>query len=287
MKIAIIVNFDKKGALLTASKISELLLAEGAEVFTLKSELLKDLHSTRTFDNHSELVASCDVLLTIGGDGTIIHCAKHAAAFGKPILGINLGRLGYVAELEANETEMLKSLVKGDYTIESRLLLDVKVSRENKSTESYTAVNDAVISRGSLSRIIDLHVSIDGSPVSSYRADGIILATPTGSTAYALSAGGPVIAPNLKCFELVPVCSHSLSARCVMLSSDSTVQVKAESPDGKSYLTIDGQISVELSEADTVEVRCSEKNLNMIVLKKRNFFKLASEKLREVNVNET
>lgn len=287
MKIAIIVNFDKKGALLTASKISELLLNENAEVYTLESEILNNLHSTKTFDTHSELVKNCDVLLTIGGDGTIIHCAKHAAQFSKPILGINLGRLGYVAELEANETEMLKALIRGEYTLESRLMLDVKVNRENGNTESYVAVNDAVISRGSLSRIIDLDVSIDGSPVSSYRADGILLSTPTGSTAYALSAGGPVIAPNLKCFELVPICSHSLSARCVILSSQSTVQVKAESPDGKSYLTIDGQISVELSENDTVEVKCSEKTLDMIVLKKRNFFKLASEKLREVNVNET
>lgn len=287
MKIAIIVNFDKKGALLTASKISELLLNENAEVYTLESEILNNLHSTKTFDTHSELVKNCDVLLTIGGDGTIIHCAKHAAQFSKPILGINLGRLGYVAELEANETDMLKALIRGEYTLESRLMLDVKVKRENGNTESYVAVNDAVISRGSLSRIIDLDVSIDGSPVSSYRADGILLSTPTGSTAYALSAGGPVIAPNLKCFELVPICSHSLSARCVILSSQSTVQVKAESPDGKSYLTIDGQISVELSENDTVEVKCSEKTLDMIVLKKRNFFKLASEKLREVNVNET
>lgn len=287
MKIAIIVNFDKKGALLTASKISELLLNENAEVYTLESEILNNLHSTKTFDTHSELVKNCDVLLTIGGDGTIIHCAKHAAQFSKPILGINLGRLGYVAELEANETDMLKALIRGEYTLESRLMLDVKVNRENGNTESYVAVNDAVISRGSLSRIIDLDVSIDGSPVSSYRADGILLSTPTGSTAYALSAGGPVIAPNLKCFELVPICSHSLSARCVILSSQSTVQVKAESPDGKSYLTIDGQISVELSENDTVEVKCSEKTLDMIVLKKRNFFKLASEKLREVNVNET
>ncbi|MBQ7809709.1 MAG: NAD(+)/NADH kinase [Clostridia bacterium] len=287
MKIAIIVNFDKKGALLTASKISELLLNENTEVYTLESENLNNLHSTKTFDTHSELVKNCDVLLTIGGDGTIIHCAKHAAQFSKPILGINLGRLGYVAELEANETEMLKALIRGEYTLESRLMLDVKVNRENGNTESYVAVNDAVISRGSLSRIIDLDVSIDGSPVSSYRADGILLSTPTGSTAYALSAGGPVIAPNLKCFELVPICSHSLSARGVILSSQSTVQVKAESPDGKSYLTIDGQISVELSENDTVEVKCSEKTLDMIVLKKRNFFKLASEKLREVNVNET
>lgn len=282
MKIAIIVNLDKKGALLTASKISDLLMSEGVEVYTLKSDLAGELHSTKTFATHSELVEACDILLTVGGDGTIIHCAKHAAAFSKPVLGINSGRLGYVAELEADEIEMLRSLVKGEYELESRLLLSVTITRENSNRESYIAVNDAVISRGSLSRIIDLDVKIDGSEVSSYRADGVLLSTPTGSTAYALSAGGPVIAPTLKCFELVPICSHSLSARCVILSSDSLVEIKASSPDGKSYLTIDGQISVELSENDTVEIKSANESLDMILLKKRNFFKLAGEKLREV-----
>lgn len=282
MKIAIIVNLDKKGALLTASKISNLLMSEGVEVYTLKSDLAGELHSTKTFATHSELVEACDIILTVGGDGTIIHCAKHAAAFSKPVLGINSGRLGYVAELEADEIEMLRSLVKGEYELESRLLLSVTITRENSNRESYIAVNDAVISRGSLSRIIDLDVKIDGSEVSSYRADGVLLSTPTGSTAYALSAGGPVIAPTLKCFELVPICSHSLSARCVILSSDSVVEIKASSPDGKSYLTIDGQISVELSENDTVEIKSANESLDMILLKKRNFFKLAGEKLREV-----
>lgn len=286
MKIALIVNFDKNGAASTAEKIIALLSAEDCEVLMLNSEFSQSLHNVKVFDNHTDLVSSCDVLLTVGGDGTIIHCAKHAAAFSKPILGINTGRLGYVAELEADETDMLKSLLKGEYSIESRLILSVNVNRSNGDCESYTAINDAVISRGALSRIIDLDVKIDGSPVSSYRADGILLASPTGSTAYALSAGGPIIAPNLKCFELVPICSHALSAKCVMLSEDSSVEIKASSPDGKSYLTIDGQISVELSDGDTVKVKSSEQTLDMIVLKKRNFFKLAGEKLREVSVNE-
>ena len=286
MKIAIIVNFDKNGAADAAKKISTLLLSEGADVLMLKSELAASLHNVKLFDNHTELVADCDILLTVGGDGTIIHCAKHAAASGKPVLGINLGRLGYVAELEPDETEMLKALLKGEYSLENRLILSVTVKRENGKTEKYTAVNDAVISRGALSRIIDIKVSIDGDAVSSYRADGVLVATPTGSTAYALSAGGPVIAPNLKCIELVPICSHSMSARCAVLSPNSVLEIKSSSPDGKSYLTIDGQISVELSEKDSVEVKSSEHTLDMIVMKKRNFFKLAGEKLKEVTVNE-
>lgn len=286
MKIGLIVNFDKTSAAETAAKIADLLINEGAEVIALKNELFTSIHNISICDNYSELTKSCDVLLTVGGDGTIIHSARYAASFGKPILGINLGRLGYVAELEADEICMLKKLVKGDYSIESRIILDVNVNRMNNERESYTAVNDAVVSRGSLSRIIDLQVAIDGAYVSSYRADGLLVSTPTGSTAYALSAGGPVIAPNLKCIELVPICPHSLSARCVILSGESVLTIKAASPDSKSFLTIDGQISVELNENDTVEVKASEQILNMIVLKDRNFFKLAGEKLKEVNISE-
>lgn len=286
MKIAIIINYDKNGAVATAEKIIALLTEGGAEVLTLKSDFSDTLHNVKTFDNHFELISYCDVLLTVGGDGTIIHCAKHAAQLDKPILGINTGRLGYVAELEANETLMLKALLSGDFSLEERLILSVTVCRGNKKSEKYTAVNDAVISRGSLSRIIDLKVKIDGDSVSSYRADGILISTPTGSTAYALSAGGPVIEPSLKCIELVPICSHSLSARCVLLSSESSVEIEAASPDGKSYLTVDGQISVELHHGDSVEVRSSHKPLKMIRLKNRNFFKLASEKLNEVTVDE-
>lgn len=287
MKIAVIVNFDKSGAVLTAERIVSLLGENEAEVLMLKSDFAKRLHNVCMFDTHTELIASCDVLLTVGGDGTIIHCAKHSAQLGKPILGINCGRLGYVAELESDEIYMLKSLLQGEYSLEERLILSVSVFRNGAKSEEYAAVNDAVISRGSLSRIIDLQVAVDGANISSYRADGILVSTPTGSTAYALSAGGPLIEPGLKCIELVPICSHSLSASCAVLSPDSSVKIKAASPDGKSYLTVDGQISVELGEEDYVVIESSPDPLKMIVLKKRSFFKLANEKLSEVIVNET
>lgn len=283
MKIAVIANFDKQGAEDTTRKITALLVSEGAEVMMLKSAFSDSLKDVVTYDNHSELVENCDVLLTIGGDGTIIHCAKHAAAYSKPVLGINLGRLGYVAGLEADETEKLSQLVKGNYRIESRSVLSVSVVSDDGKHKEYTAVNDAVISRGSLSRIIDLQVSIDGTFASSYRADGLLVATPTGSTAYALSAGGPVISPELRCIELVPICPHSLSARSVILSENSVIEIKATSPDERSYLTIDGQISVELLQSDIIEIKNSHLSLDMIVLKERNFYKLAGEKLKEVN----
>ncbi len=283
MKIALIVNPQKQGAFETTKKIADLLLSEGADVLMLKDSISEELHNVTLFDTHDDIVKNCDVLLTIGGDGTIIHSAKHASAYSKPVLGINLGRLGYVAELESDEISMLSQLIKGNFSTESRSILTVSVISSDGKISEYTAINDAVISRGSLSRIIDLQVEIDGNFASSYRADGLLVATPTGSTAYALSAGGPVISPELKCIELVPICPHSLSARSMILSEKSVISIKAASPDGKSYLTIDGQISVELFENDLVEIKNSTCTLDMIVLKKRNFFRLASEKLKEVN----
>ncbi len=283
MKIALIVNSEKQGAFDTTLKIADLLRSLGVTILMLKDNLSESIHNATLFDAHDDLIKNCDVVLTIGGDGTIIHSAKHAAYYSKPVLGINLGRLGYVAELESDEISMLSELVKGNYEIVSRSVLNVSVKSANKTQSEYTAINDAVISRGSLSRIIDLEVNIDGSFASFYRADGLLVATPTGSTAYALSAGGPVISPELKCIELIPVCPHSLSARGMILSEKSVISIKAASPDGKSYLTIDGQISVELYEDDTVEIQNAPCTLDMIILKKRNFFRLASEKLKEVN----
>lgn len=283
MTIALIVNFDKNGAFETAKKIAEYLMSLNAEVLFLKSGLSDAFKDVCVFDDRNEMVKKCDVVLTIGGDGTIMHSAKYAAMYSKPILGINLGRLGYVAELEPDEIYMLQSLVNGEYDIQNRSVLSVNIIDSRGEASNYIAINDAVISRGSLSRIIDLQVSIDGADVSSYRADGLLVATPTGSTAYALSAGGPVISPDLKCIELVPICPHSLSARSVILSEKSVIRIKASSPDDESYLTIDGRISQQIYEDDIVEIKNSELTLDMIVIKKRNFYKLASEKLNEVN----
>ena len=283
MKVALIANYDKKGAFETAKKITEYLISLKAEVFFLKSRLSDEFKDVSVFSDKDEMIKACDVVLTIGGDGTIMHSAKFAATHKKPILGVNLGRLGYVAELEADETEMLSKLIRGDYDIQNRSVLSVKITEKTGRSYDYIAINDAVISRGSLSRIIDLQVSIDGADVTSYRADGLLVATPTGSTAYALSAGGPVISPDLKCIELVPICPHSLSARSVILSENSVIRIKTNSPDDESYLTIDGQISERISEDDIIEIKNSVLTLDMIVIKKRNFYKLASEKLNEVN----
>lgn len=281
MKIALIVNETKPPALICAKEIYELLRHEGAEILALSDTgSCLDLPAASFYDDTGELISHCDYVVTVGGDGTIIHSAKYAAIYSKPILGVNLGRLGYVAELEASEISMLTRLLSDDYTIIKRMLLEVDVIHKDNSREHHLCVNDVVLSRGSLSRIIELEVSVEGEKIANYRADGLLFSTPTGSTAYALSAGGPVIDPRLKLIELTPVCPHSLTARTVLFTDDTVLSVRCKSED-TVYLTIDGQISVSVDPSDTVVVKRAGYELETIVLKDKNFYKTAGEKLRE------
>lgn len=281
MKIALIANLDKPKAISCALNIAKLFQEHNVQVLMHRSakELIGDAQVTLC-ENDTELFELCDCAVTVGGDGTIIHSARHAAVAGKSVIGVNMGRLGYVAEVEPAEISMLARLVTGEYTTNQRMLLDVTVIRKDGSTESYIAVNDAVISRGSLSRIIDLCVSVDGEKITDYRADGLLFSTPTGSTAYALSAGGPVIDPGINLIELTPVCPHSLTARTVIFSDNKVITVTCNSSD-TVYLTVDGQISVTLEPSDTVRVSRSEYNLLMNSIKEKNFYKNAGEKLKE------
>ncbi len=279
MKIALIPNADKPTALLCAQEIASLLTQAGATVLLpeiIKASIVSE--NVLYLPDHNELFSQCDCAVTVGGDGTIIHSARHAALSGKPIIGVNLGTLGYVAEVEPTEISLLTRLITGNYVTRERMLLDVCVEHSDGTKESYLAVNDAVISRGALSCIIDLDVFVQNEKICNYRADGLLFSTPTGSTAYALSAGGPVIDPYLSLIELTPVCPHSLTARTVIFSDDTVFSVSCNSPD-TSYLTVDGQVSVPLASSDTVKISKSSHTLRMNILKDKNFYKIADEKL--------
>lgn len=279
MRIAVIPNLDKSSAIECALNITKILLSAGAQVILPSFVSSKKAQSDILyFDTYREIFENCDCAVTVGGDGTIIHCARYAAMCAKPILGVNMGRLGYVAELEASEINMLTRLVTGDNVTRERMVLDVTVIHKDGTSDSYLAVNDAVISRGSLSRIIDMDVFAGDEKICNYRADGLLFSTPTGSTAYALSAGGPVIDPCLSLIELTPVCPHSLTARTVIFTDDTVLSVTCNSPD-TSYLTVDGQVSVKLDSSDVVRVSKSQHKLLMNVLKLKNFYKIAGEKL--------
>ena len=227
----------------------------------------------------AELLENCDVAIAIGGDGTIIHTAKKAAAFGKPVLGINSGRLGFTAGLELSELSELNRLISGDYDIEERMLLDIRVDTEN-GTEQYSALNEAVISRGALSRMIEVHVQNGEKPVSTYQADGVIVATPTGSTAYSLSAGGPMVDPTLECLLLTPICPHSLYARPHLFHRDACLTLTpGYRKNVPVFVTVDGEEAIPVPPGGVVEVKRSAKTAKLIRLKRQSFYKTLSQKL--------
>ena len=282
MKIAIIVNLSKEKAITCADSICELLAEKGARLFAL-SECKEYLSygSISYFNDINVMFGYCDVAITVGGDGTIIHAAKYAACADIPLIGVNVGRLGFAADLEADDIGALNLLLSGDDVIDKRFLLDIEVQSRGPS-KHYLAVNDAVIAHGKLSKIVDFSLCLNGEEISKYRADGLLFATPTGSTAYSLSAGGPIISPQMDCILMTPVCPHSLFSRSVLFEGDSTLSVSAKIPDGCScVLTVDGEVNINIGESDRVIVRKSDQKLKLISINKLNFYRKLNRKLRE------
>lgn len=278
MKIGLLINQEKKSAVEVSEKIVTILSGGGAEVLT---EACCPLDGTTVFSTAEDVIRACDIAVTVGGDGTIIHNAKFAALYQKPLLGVNLGRIGFVANIEPDELDELKRLLSGDYHIQRRMLLEINKTRGEDSV-TYTAVNEAVIHRDSLSSMVDISVGISGERIITYRADGMLFATPTGSTAYSFSAGGPVIEPDMRCILLTPVCPHALSSRQVVFGENAVLTARVQQRyDHKCYMTVDGQNYVRISSEDTVTVKKSSLELQLIILKEKNFYTLLNEKLKE------
>lgn len=282
MRTAIVVNLSKENAIYCAKQIVNLLRLNGAEICMLSE--CKPFYSDKKIvfsDTIEELFLQCDVAITVGGDGTIIHAAKYAAPCKKPIIGVNVGRLGFAADVEADEINQLTRLLSGDYYSEMRMLLDIAVVKNNKS-KHYLAVNDAVMAHGQLSKIVDFQLSLDDEIISKYRADGLLFSTPTGSTAYSLSAGGPILAPQMECILMTPVCPHSLFSRSVLFDGKSELSVMVKIPLGCScVLTIDGEENINICDSDKVIIRKSSQRLELLSIHKRNFYKRLNEKLKE------
>ncbi len=278
MKIGLLINQEKKSAVEVSEKIVAILSDGGAEVLT---EACCPLDGMTVFSTAEDVIRACDIAVTVGGDGTIIHNAKFAALYQKPLLGVNLGRIGFVANIEPDELGELKRLLSGDYHIQRRMLLEINKTRGEDSV-TYTAVNEAVIHRDSLSSMVDISVGISGERIITYRADGMLFATPTGSTAYSFSAGGPVIEPDMHCILLTPVCPHALSSRQVVFGENAVLTARVQQRyDHKCYMTVDGQNYVRISSEDTVTVKKSSLELQLIILKEKNFYTLLNEKLKE------
>ena len=278
MTVAVIPNLDKRGSSETVEKIADFFKECGIIAY-LPDDICCAGYEHAPID---ELYKIADVIITIGGDGTIMRFAKRAAHDGKPVLGINAGRVGYLANIEQNEYNLLSKLATGEYTIEERMMLKVTVKENDNVIGEYEALNDAVISSGYLSRIIDVTASVDGGDVITYHADGLIAATPTGSTAYSMSAGGPVIDPTMKCFCLTPICSHSLAAKPILIGGEKKIKLKAYSKKRTDiFLSIDGRKVVPVKPFTEIYISESENLVKLVRINDRSFYKTLSLKFRD------
>lgn len=226
-----------------------------------------------------ETLARCDALVVLGGDGTLLRMLPRAVLAKVPILGINLGRVGFLTEVEQeNLEEAFQGFCKGNYFIEERMLLHVSVSGQGE----WLALNDAVVNRGGYSRLITMDAYISNDRIGRYVADGVVVASPTGSTAYSLSAGGPILSPNVPCMVVTPICAHTLQHRPVVVSAEETVTLRLRCEDGQGiHLTVDGQPPVMLRGDDQVAVRRAEETAKLIRLEEPRFFSLVRKKLTE------
>lgn len=220
----------------------------------------------------ADQAAHLDMLVTLGGDGSMLRAARMASKHGIPILGVNLGRLGFMAEVQPEEwSDRLQRVLNGDYWVEERMMVHAECWRDQEKLGSYEALNDVVVSRGSLARVVRLSTYIDGGYLTTYVADGLIVSTATGSTAYALAAGGPIMPPELKNMLLIPLAPHLSLERAVVLSKGSIVRVKVHT-DHSVILTVDGQFEVELADGDLVQVGASPRVGRFIRLQDRAYF---------------
>lgn len=233
----------------------------------------------RFMDMQTELQGA-DMLICFGGDGTILHAAKDANACGVPIMGVNMGSVGYMAELEQGELSLLAKLAEQKYTLECRMMLDVRLIREGKVIHEDLALNDAVVTKGAVARIIDISVYGDEMLITDFAGDGLVMSTPTGSTAYSLSAGGPIVEPTAESIIVTPICAHALHARPIVLSQDRTVTTRLGKLGRKTaYLSVDGGKAVKLSSGDAVEIRKSRATTRLVRLSSRSFYEIMNQKL--------
>ena len=277
MVVAVLPNLDKPGCSEVVEKLSVILNKEG-----IKSYIPDTIVAAGYIPlPEEELYKVADVIITIGGDGTIIRYAKAAAKYNKPVLGINAGRMGYLANLEQNELELISKLKEGNFFTERRMMLTVNVVENGQTVGEYTALNDAVITGGFISRIIDVSANVAGDSIS-YRADGIIISTPTGSTAYSMSAGGPIIDPLMQSMCITPICSHSLAAKPILMSANSTIKLKAFSKKRTEiFLTVDGRKVCSVKPYTEIYIKKSPEFVQLIRLNNRSFYKTLSYKFKD------
>lgn len=269
MNIFICANISKEKSFETVDAVMNKIKSMGFDVIGFSD-------SREVSPEAEALIRDCDMIITIGGDGTIIRWGRYAAKYEKPLLGINTGRLGFMTTLEYNNIDRLERLKTEEYSITERMLLEVDCSNNG----TYTAVNDVVFTKNKYAKLPEFCVSVDGFEVTRIRADGIIFSTPTGSTAYSLAAGGPIIAPDAKCIEFTPLCAHSLFGRPMIFSSDSEISVSFKGYEKSGVIiNVDGDDDLDFNENDIVKIRRSSLALKLVDIDGGGFYNAVHNKL--------
>ena len=287
-KVLLITNFNIYDKANAAFKVAEYLEDRGCEICLLgfNKDKINRYNKTRvkfSFLATDEAYGAVDAVIVLGGDGTILESARRAAATNTLVLGLNLGRLGYMAELELSELEELNRIISGEYEVEMRSMINIElVTKDGTVRKSEYALNDAVLSNGSISRVVDIELYEGGQFITSYRSDGLIVSTPTGSTAYSLAAGGAIVDPRLNCLCVTPICPHSLYARPLVFRDSANLEIKNICQREKTlFLTVDGRINYELCIGESVRITRSPLKSSFIKLKSDSFYERLRQKMND------
>ncbi|MGL5675437.1 MAG: NAD(+)/NADH kinase [Cellulosilyticaceae bacterium] len=281
-KIGIIPNLLKDNELVITEQVVAWLLEKSFEVYVAE-HIATSLQSPCIKVEEEELYKYCEAIIAIGGDGTILGIAQKACVYDVPIIGINLGRLGFLADVETSVMEeLLEKLLKDDYHIEERMMLGVKVIEPSGEVQRFFALNDISVTRGSCSRITEFEVLVNDAFVDIYPADGVVIATPTGSTGYNLSAGGPIVSPKAKTILITPICPHTIYSRTMVLADVDKVHIKTHNFSGTQLeLGVDGQTKIYVTPAHQIEIEKAPYTTKLIKLSDLHFFEILRKKIVE------
>lgn len=278
-KIGVILKKNKPEALELAARLLPWLKERDIEPF-FEEEVANHLDTDKACAK-SEIPGLVDLLIVLGGDGTLLSVARLVGENKVPILGVNLGSLGFLTEITIDELfPMLEKILAGDYELEERMMLNASIYRQGERITQYTALNDVVINKGAIARIIDLETTIDGQYLTLYRVDGLIISTPTGSTGYSLAAAGPIVYPTLHAMLLTPICPFTLNNRPIMLSDKAKIKVTLKTENVDHLLTLDGQVSFALKAGDEVRIERSKNCTHLIKSPFRDYYSILRTKLQ-------
>ncbi|WP_200273844.1 NAD(+)/NADH kinase [Luteolibacter pohnpeiensis] len=279
MKVGIIVNPRKTGAVRTMRALRTVLQAKG--ISCVLEEYTAELAGEGGGIPATEFSKHVAIAAVLGGDGTMLNAVLRLGKFEKPVAGINIGTLGFLTTSTDDDLESFaEALETGSYTISKRTLLEATVYRAGKATETFFALNEITLARGETGRLVSLRATLNGDLLNHYRADGLIVATPTGSTAYSLSAGGPLIEPSAAVFVVTPICPHSLSQRSLIVADDAVIGLSPENPDdGPMLFTADGRDNSRIEPGDSVEVRKADRNFLLLRYGGMSFYEALRQKL--------